>query len=186
MRIPVDGGSPVQVSIAKFSSALMCARPPSNLCLIAEPTDDHKEFILSVLDAFKGRGAEVARFGMDPNEDSWSIDLSPNGSQIAFLRSPAGPLSVFSLRDHSTREIPLKGLSNLRTLNWSSNNDGLFVSDCAQGNTRLLYLNLRGESSVLEERSGGEGAGVVQSPDGRHLAISTWTLSGNMWLMENF
>ena len=176
----------MQVSIAKFSSALMCARPPSNLCLIAEPTDDHKEFIHSVLDAFKGRGAEVARFGMDPNEDSWSIDLSPNGSQIAFLRSPAGPLSVFSLRDHSTREIPLKGLSNLRTLNWSSNNDGLFVSDCAQGNTRLLYLNLRGESSVLEERSGGEGAGVVQSPDGRHLAISTWTLSGNMWLMENF
>jgi len=186
MRIPVNGGSPVQVSIGKFSSALMCARPPSNLCLIAEPTDDRKEMIFSVLDAFKGRGAEVARFGLDPKEGDWWTELSPNGSQIAFLRSPAGPLSVFSLRDHSTREIPLKGSSNLRTLNWSSNNDGLFVSDCAQGNTRLLYLNLRGESSVLEERSGGEGTGVSQSPDGRHLAISTWTLSGNMWMLDNF
>jgi serine/threonine protein kinase len=186
MRVPVSGGSPVQVSIAKFSSALMCARPPSNLCLIAEPTDDRKELILSILDAFKGRGAEVARFGLDPNEGDWWTELSPNGSQIAFLRSPAGPLSVFSLREHSTRGIPLKGSSNLRTLNWSSNNDGLFVSDVAQGNTRLLYLNLRGESSVLEERSGGEGTGVSQSPDGRHLAISTWTLSGNMWMMENF
>jgi len=186
MRIPANGGTPVQVSIAKYSSALMCALPPSNVCLIAEPTDDHKELILSVLDAFKGRGAEVARFGMDPNEGDWWTDLSPNGSQIAFLRGPAGPLSVFSLRDHSTRKIPLKGSSNLRTLNWSSNNDGLFVSDVAQGNTRLLYLNLRGKSSVLEERSGGEGSGVHQSPDGRHLAISTWTLSGNMWMMENF
>jgi serine/threonine protein kinase len=186
MRIPLNGGSPVQVSMAKFSSALMCARLPSSLCLIAEPTDDHKELVLSVLDAFKGRGAEVARFGLDPNEGDWGTELSPNGTQIAFLRSPAGPLSVFSLRDHSTREIPLKGLNNLRTLNWSSNNDGLFVSDGAQGNTRLLYLNLRGESSVLEERSGGEGTGVSQSPDGRRLAISTWTLSGNMWLMENF
>lgn len=176
----------MQVSIAKFSSALMCAHPPSDLCLIAEPTDDHKELILSVLDAFKGRGAEVARFGLDPNKREWWTELSPNGSQIAFLRSPAGPLSVFSLRDHSTREISLKSSSNLRTLNWSSNNEGLFVSDCAQGNTRLLYLNLRGESSELEERSGGEGTGVVQSPDGRHLAISAWTLSSNMWLMENF
>ncbi len=186
MRIPVNGGLPVQVSIAKFSSALMCARSPSNLCLIVEPTDDHKELILSVLDAFTGRGAEVTRFGLDPNDDDWWTDLSPNGSQIAFLRSPAGPLSVFSLREHSTREIPLKDSSNLRTLNWSSNNDGLFVSDVAKGNTRLLYLNLRGKSSVLEERSGGEGSGVHQSPDGRHLAISTWTLSGNMWMMENF
>ncbi len=176
----------MQVSTAKFSSALMCARSPSNLCLIAEPTDDHTELVLSVLDAFKGRGAEVARFGLDPNEGDWWTDLSPNGNQIAFLRSPAGPLSVFSLPDHSAREIPLKGSSNLRTLNWSSNNDGLFVSDVAQGNTRLLYLNLRGESSVLEERSGGEGTGVSQSPDGRHLAISTWTLSGNMWMMEDF
>ncbi len=186
MRIPVNGGPPAQVSMAKFSSALMCARLPSNLCLIAEPTGDYKELVLSVLDAFKGRGTEVARLGLDPNEGDWSTELSPNGGQIAFLRGPAGPLSVFSLRDHSTREIPLKGLSNLRTLNWSSNNDGLFVSDGAQGNTRLLYLNLRGETSVLEERSGGEGTGVSQSPDGRHLAISTWTLSGNMWLMENF
>jgi Tol biopolymer transport system component len=186
MRIPLNGGTPVQVSIAKFSSALMCARSPSNLCLIAEPTDDQKELILSVLDAFNGRGAEVARLGLDPNEGEWWTELSPNGSQIAFLRSPAGPLSVFSLREHSIRGIPLKGSSNLRTLNWSSNNDGLFVSDCAQGNTRLLYLNLRGESSVLEERSGGEGTGVSQSPDGRHLAISTWTLSGNMWMLENF
>jgi serine/threonine protein kinase len=186
MKIPVSGSSPVQVFIARFNSALMCARAPSNLCLIAEPTDDRKEMIFSVLDAFQGRGAEVARFGLDPNDDGWQTDLSPNGSQIAFLRGPAGPLSVFSLRDHSTREIPLKGLSNLRTLNWSSNNDGLFVSDCAHGNTRLLYLNLRGESSVLEERSGAEGTGVKQSPDGRHLAISAWTLSGNMWLRENF
>jgi Tol biopolymer transport system component len=154
--------------------------------LIGEPTDDRKEMIFSVLDAFKGRGAEVARFGLDPNDDDWQTDLSPNGSQIAFLRGPAGPLSVFSLRDHSTREIPLKGSNNMRTLNWSSDNDGLFVSNGAQGNTRLLYLNLRGESSVLETRSGGEGTGVRQSPDGRHLAISTWTLSGNMWLLENF
>ena len=176
----------MQVFIARFNNALMCARAPSNLCLIAEPTDDRKEMIFSVLDAFQGRGAEVARFGLDPNDDGWQMDLSPYGSQIAFLRSPAGPLSVFSLREHSTREIPLKGSSNLRTLNWSSNNDGLFVSDVAQGNARLLYLNLRGESSVLEERSGGEGTGVSQSPDGRHLAISAWTMSSNMWLMESF
>ncbi len=186
MRIPVSGGPPVQVFIAKFNSALVCARAPSNLCLIAEPTDDRKEMIFSALDAFKGRGAEVARFGLDPNDDGWQTDLSPNGSQIAFLRAPAGPLSVFSLRDHSTREIPLKASSNLKTLYWSFNNDGLFVTDYAQGNTRLLYLNLRGESFVLQERPGGEGGGVKQSPDGRHLAISAWTLSSNMWLMENF
>ncbi len=186
LRIPVSGGSPVQVFIARFNSALMCARAPSNLCLIAEPTDDRKEMIFSALDAFKGRGAELARFGLDPNDDGWQADLSPNGSQIAFLRGPAGPLSVFSLRDHSTREIPLKASSNLKILNWSSNNDGLFVSDYAQGNTRLLYLNLRGESFLLQERSGGEGGGVKQSPDGRHLAISAWTMSSNMWMMENF
>jgi hypothetical protein len=27
---------------------------------------------------------------------------------------------------------------------------------------------------------------AVPSPDGRHLAIYTWTVSSNMWMMENF
>jgi hypothetical protein len=27
---------------------------------------------------------------------------------------------------------------------------------------------------------------AVPSPDGRHVAIYSWTLSANMWMMENF
>src|SRR5260370_1775115 len=52
MRIPVSGGPPVRGFIANFNRTLVCARARSNLCLIAEPTDDCNEIIFSFLNPF--------------------------------------------------------------------------------------------------------------------------------------
>jgi len=64
-----------------------------------------------------------------------------------------------------------------------------------------LHVDLRGNSHVLWQqkgsiapwnvplvhRLGGPSASwAVPSPDGRHLAIYNWTLSANMWMIENF
>jgi hypothetical protein len=27
---------------------------------------------------------------------------------------------------------------------------------------------------------------LAPSPDGRHLALQTWTTNGNIWMLENF
>jgi hypothetical protein len=35
-------------------------------------------------------------------------------------------------------------------------------------------------------QEGGNGTYAIPSPDGRHLAIKSWTLDSNIWMMENF
>jgi hypothetical protein len=45
-----------------------------------------------------------------------------------------------------------------------------------QGNVHVLWKNTGAEGETL----------ALPSPDGRHLAIQSRTMSGNMWMMENF
>jgi hypothetical protein len=62
----------------------------------------------------------------------------------------------------------------------------LFVCDNTHGNTTDLHLDFKGHVQVLREHAGGWGGGIVPSPDGRHLAMSQWTIESNTWMLENF
>jgi Tol biopolymer transport system component len=186
MRAPITGGPSQPVFIARFHSAILCARSPSNLCAIAEPTDDRRQLIISALDPMKGRGPELTRFALDPNQDRWNLDLSPDGSRIAATRSPAGSIYILSLRGEAMREIQVKGWSNLLSLNWAADGKGLFVANGVQGGAVLLHVDLQGNARVLWKNHGGNWTPAMSSPDGRHLAIQGWTVDGNMWMLENF
>jgi Tol biopolymer transport system component len=186
MRVPITGGPSQPVFTARFHSAILCARSPSTLCAIAEPTDDRKQVIISVLDPMKGRGPELTRFALDSNQDRWNLDLSPDGTRIAATRSSSGPIYILSLRGEAMREIQVKGWSNLLSLNWATDGKGLFVADGVQGGAVLLHVDLQGNARVLWKNHGGNWTPALPSPDGRHLAIQGWTVDGNMWMMENF
>ena len=186
MRVPITGGPSQPVFTARFHSAILCARSPSNLCAIAEPTDDRRQLIISALDPMKGRGPELTRFALDPNQDRWNLDLSPDGTRIAATRTPAGPIYILSLRGDAMRQIQVKGWRNLLSLNWATDGKGLFVADGVQGGAVLLHVDLQGNARVLWKNHGGNWTPALPSPDGRHLAIQGWTVDGNMWMMENF
>jgi len=187
MRISITGGPSQRLFTARAWATVNCARPPSDLCAIAEPTEDLKQVIVSTLDAFKGRGPELTRFAIDPSTNDWWFDLSPDGTSIAATRSAAGPIYIYSLRGQPTQQIEVKGWTNLLTFAWAADGKGLFVVERITGGRVVLFVDLQGNAHLLWENTGGSAETLaVPSPDGRHLAVPGWTTSGNMWMLENF
>jgi serine/threonine protein kinase/Tol biopolymer transport system component len=186
MRVPINGGPSQQVFTAEPGSILRCSRHPSDLCAIAEPVGNPKRVIVTAFDPLKGRGSELTRFALNPNSDDWDWDLSPDGTRIAAVQNPAGPIYILSLRGQPTQEVWVKGWSNLKSVNWSAHGNGLFVSSDYErpGGAALLHVDLQGHASVLWKQL--EAFSVAPSPDGRYLAFSGSTLDANIWMMENF
>jgi Tol biopolymer transport system component len=186
MRVPMEGGPSQRVFTAKPGSLAFCAKSPSHLCVIAEVTEDIKQYIFSAFDPLKGRGPELTKF--DRNAVLWTFDLSPDGTRIAAFRSDfAGPIYILSLRGLATQEIRVKGWSNLMSLHWTANGKGLFVStyNYPPSGATLLHVDLHGNASILWTDI--LAYGIAPSPDGRHLAFSGMSGdSSNIWMIENF
>jgi len=187
MRGSITGGPSHRLFTARTLSQMTCARSPSGLCVIGEPTEDGKQLIVSALDSMKGRGPELFRFVLDANDQNWWLDLSPDGTRVVATRTAAGPIYILSLGGEVLQQIQVKGWSNLRSLIWTADGKGLFVTAGIQNGRNLLHVDLQGNAHVLWENSGTYGETIAHpSPDGRHLAFGDWTANGNMWLMENF
>ena len=189
MRVPMSGGSPELIFSMREWSSSGCARPPSNLCAVAEQTEDHKQMVITAFDPLKGRGLELARFDLDPiyatnkNELLWSI--SPNGKRVVFSRGTKGPIEIHSLRGKLEQVIHVEGLNDIRSLGWAGDGMGLLVSNVTSSGGEILHVDLKGKAKLLW-RSSSDRCFALPSPDGRHLAIYDWKVSANMWMMENF
>jgi len=109
MRVSSAGGVPQQLFIAKPFSMLTCAKSPSRLCMIGEPTEDGKQLIVSTLDPIKGRGLELFQFALVENDDSWYLDLSPDGTRVAATRTAAGPVYILNLDGQVLQQVQEKG-----------------------------------------------------------------------------
>jgi serine/threonine protein kinase len=194
MRVPIGGGTPQLVLKAGPGSFIRCAKFPSKLCVLVEPTEANKQLILTAFDPLQGRGPELKRLDFDPILQTpdltlWALDISPDGTQVAAIRDPKGPIELFSLTNHRVvQAIKVKGWSNLRAVNWAADGKGLYVvSVSGNGYARegkLLYVDLNGNAHELSEH--GSVQGLSASPDGRHLAWARPTTSSNIWMMENF
>ena len=186
MRAALSGGPPQLLFVSKPWSQIMCARSPSHLCAIVEPSEDQKEVVISTLDPKGGRGPELTRFSLGPDKWTWWTDLSPDG-RIAMTRSAAGPISILSLKDRQTREIALKGWAEVFAFSWAADGKGLFVVASNRDKPAVLYVDLEGNIHHLWDSVGASGETLVTpSPDGRHIAMQNWTASGNLWMLENF
>jgi serine/threonine protein kinase len=189
VRVPFGGGSPEPIFKARYGSVISCAKAPSNLCAIAEQTEDRKEMIISAFDPVHGRGSELARFDADPNQDVslyallWS--LSPDGTRLAAARNEQGPIQVRFLHDKATQVIRSKDLNRIRELHWTADGKGLFVTNLTRDGAELRHVDLEGNTELIWRSIGGV-VGANPSPNGRYLAIDDPTTSANMWMMENF
>lgn len=187
MRVPINGGPAQQVFIAKPKSSLSCAKSPLTVCAVAEQTDDHKQLVFTSFDPMKGRGSEIARFDIDLDAHELGVPfaLSPDGTRIAILRTPADPIYILSLRGQATQEIRVKGWSDLKFVRWSTDGKGLFVANGhgAQG-AALLHVDIQGNVTVLWSNLRID---ILEpSPDGRHLVFGGYDEDSNIWTLENF
>jgi serine/threonine protein kinase len=187
LRVPITGGAPEVISTTGPNGFVLCARATSNLCAIAEWTEDLKQLVVTAVDPVNGRGPEMTRFALDPTDNSWAqVGLSPDGTRIAAIRSPEGPIHILSLRGQASHKFTLKGWNNLQSLSWDAEGTGLFVSNGIQRGVVLLHVDLQGNAQVLWKNHGYNSTTALPSPDGRHLAILGSTWEGNMWMMQNF
>jgi serine/threonine protein kinase len=191
MRIPLAGGAPqlvIEVApgvIASRPLEVSCARPPSNLCVLAERSKDLKSATVTSIDPLRGRGPVLATFDLDPNMGAWDFDISPDGTRLAWCGNPEGPIHILSLRGRPEQLIPRK-FSGVQEFHWAAHGKGLFVPDQTKRGIVLWYVDLQGNARTLWETRGGGTVWARPSPDGRHVAIESWTLSNNVWMMENF
>jgi eukaryotic-like serine/threonine-protein kinase len=200
MRVAITGGSPELVLSGPIYQGPACAKSPARLCVIAEPTADHKQLAFTAFDPVKGRGGELSRFDTNPTQGAHYVwDLSPDGTRIAILKHSSGAIDILPLNGQASQKVVVKGWSSLLSLNWAADGKSVFASSETKKGAVLLRVDLRGNASVLWEQNGSvapwnrpEGAGrvsapwAIPSPDGRHVAIYDWKLSANMWMMENF
>lgn len=187
MRVSIAGGPSKRLFSASSGSLLTCARSPSDMCAIAELTEDGKQLAVSALDPMKGRGPELFRFAVASTDGNWTVNISPDGTRFAAAPSLAGPIHIFSLHGDLLQQVRLKGWSRLQTAMWAADGKSLFVTADIRGGAVVLHVDLQGNAHALWEYTGGTGEALVHpSPDGRRLAFDSWTTNANMWLMENF
>jgi eukaryotic-like serine/threonine-protein kinase len=189
VRIPITGGAPEPLLQVSRPTPFSCARGRSDVCVIAEQTDDHKQMIVSTLDPIKGRGPELARFDLARDIDTFVDNLicviSPDGTRLAIAHSPEGPIEINSLSGQLLHTIPLRTRDKKVGVGWAADRKGFFVTRRAPSGTELLHLDMRGNEKVLRNCFGW-GCFAAPSPDGRHLSILDTRPTTNMWMMENF
>ncbi len=190
-KVPIAGGTPEPILPPAHEGkieegGLSCAAQSANMCVLVERTADREHVIVTALDPLKGLGKELTRFDLNPNTGSWSVGLSPDGTRLAFIASPADPIRIRTLRDGSDRVIPTKQWNSKQGMFWASNGKGFLVTNSVKGGADLVLFDLNGNATVLWHNNGGFYPWGVESPDGRHIAIMGSDLSRNLWMMENF
>ena len=179
----MSGGPPELILNMPGWSGSMCARPPSNLCAVAEHTADHKQAVISSFDPVKGRGPELARFDLSPEYETsrmpllWSI--SQDGTKLAFSPGPHGPIRIHSLMDGREQVLRINHLVKQHFV-WATDGKGLIMPNGSE----MDYVDLKGSSKVWWKCN--DECFGVPSPDGRHLAINDGRTTANIWMMENF
>jgi Tol biopolymer transport system component len=186
VRVPITGGSPQVIFTTHSGTGISCAAHGSNLCVVQERAEDRKQAVVSALDPVKGRGAEIARFDLDPKEDVRFCEISLDGTKLAYSPSSAGPIHILSLRGLRPVLVPIRGLRISSDLSWAADGKGLYFGSSVKGRTVLLHIDMKGRTHVVWENQGGGWAYATPSSDGRHLAIAGETMNSNMWMMENF
>jgi hypothetical protein len=75
----------------------------------------------------------------------------------------------------------------MTSLDWTIDGSGFFVGTCAP-EAELLFVDMDGEAEILwkTERVWDLGSRGLPSPDGRYLAMRSWTYDANIWMLENF
>jgi len=189
LRIPLAGGPAETILRLSRHGRVSCARSPSNICVLAEQSEDRKQMIVSILDPLKGRGPELVRFNFARELATLEVPtcvVSADGTRLAIARSPESPIEIYSLHGQLIRSIRSGSEGKLTWLEWSPDQAGLFVSRREQKGSELLYLDFHGNATSLRKCAESDTCLGLPSPDGRRVAIIDRDQSSNMWMMENF
>jgi len=202
MRMPASGGPSEVVIAARGLQNYFCTPGAANLCVTAERQQDQDVFYAFDPSQKLPPGGiprsdlrEVAR--TDYHASDWG--LSPDGASIAMVRpdNREGLVHIIPVTGRGdagpggdrapARDVLVEGWTNLFNLNWAADGRGWYICNNPNGESpTFLYVDLKGNATILQSQENLGSFWGVPSPDGRHLAFSKTMFTENAWLLENF
>jgi Tol biopolymer transport system component/tRNA A-37 threonylcarbamoyl transferase component Bud32 len=179
MRTPIAGGTPeLLMEVPRIRNFRCSSAGP---CVIVQ-RQDRGQAVFELDLAKKSKGREIYR---DADDRSSTPDISPDGKWLA-----ASSTTEIVLRSFSTggivRKIPVRGVTNLLSLDYAPDGQGFFAGNVTPTEARLLYVDRFGKSSVLWRQAGSPLIWGVPAPDGRHVALMMFTDDSNVYMVEHF
>jgi Tol biopolymer transport system component len=180
-RTPVTGGpSQVIATTAHVWGNLACAQAPDTMCIIGEQTNDERQLVLTAIDPVKGKGPEITRIPLSV----WG--LSPDGSTIAF-KLEQNRIRLLPIGGGRARDLTVEGSYNFTEgPDWSADGKGLYFGSSSPRGATLIYVDLKGHVTPVWEQKSSLQTWAIPSPDGKHLAITSYPVDTNVWMIENF
>ena len=181
-RVPLYGGKPEMVLPAGVVDEFRCALRPGGGC-VARSTKGGED-VFYRLDPVRGLGGELARVPSLPHLiGDWA--LSPLGTEVAIPNHDrrSAQIQIVPLgqpRGRRVTNLSMSGLSNVNGLNWTADGKGWFVdvSNGIQG--ELLYVDRAAQVTPLLDGV----SYAIPSPDGKRVALTIPSVSGNVWRIE--
>ena len=91
----------------------------------------------------------------------------------------------FSCAEARVARFHSQGYSQLRSLDWASDSNSVFVGTSGPGGATLLHIDLAGNAQAIWQQSQPLNTWGIPSPDGRHIAIFGTSAEANVWMIDN-
>lgn len=169
--LPVDGGTPRQLTSGKYPNGGALAFSPDDKAIYFS-ADRRENYSLHPLDSaiykVSTDSRQVTQITDIPGPESAPV-FSPDGKQIAFIQLidnkqsyQNGDLVVMSLEDGNTNKITRLTTGLDRSIGdfvWVNDGSGLYFSYLDRGMTRLAKVSLKGKVEKLDIAMGGQSLG---------------------------
>ena len=179
MAVPIAGGAPRVILSEPGINNFICAKPPSQVCILNELLLAGNFFYL--LDLNHGKGRLVAKLPGDANSG-----FSPDGSTLAL--DDGSTVRFVSIDSGIVKDVVVKDWPVRKSADWSADGKVLLIASVTPaGAPVILGIDLDGNAKVLLE--GDRSAPfdyVLPSPDGKHGALGVTTGESNVWMVENY
>jgi serine/threonine protein kinase len=178
MRAPLGGGKPELVDTIPQIADFRCS--PSGRCVVTQMRGQSPGHIVSELDPLKGKGREIYR---EADSFSGTPDISPDGNALATVSRTTITVRSFATGE-VLREIRVKGVSQIFTLDYAPDGKGFYTGEFRQTESRQLYVDRSGRATLLWRQPGRAVIWGVPSPDGKNLALLMYTTDANVYLVD--
>jgi len=184
MKVPLSGGPQQLVLTAPNIGNVECGK--IGRCIFSATAKGQTEFF--GFDVATGSARKILTLPEDPASCCmWS--LSPDGLTLA-VAGPVrnGIIRLISLPTKTTRDLVIADWPRLGSsqqpvqggMDWAADGKGLFLAaDIEPSGLSLLYVDLDGHARVLLR--GGNARWAIPSPDGRYIALNTFSTVRNVW-----
>jgi len=166
---------------------MACSRAPSQVCFVAQASQDMKKLIISTFDPLQGNPLAVLTLDARP-AGTYNWMPSHDGSRIVLMNyNPLeGRFRLLSLQGEAERDVVVQGWAGFNSVDWAADGKSLFISSESPTSVTLLHVDLRGHATPLWKQRGAWRTCAIAAPDGRNVAMPFETNDGNVWMIENF